>query len=85
MVTFLPCFEMHGILRFVLRLKNTTEPFSEPIARTGWVMDQEMKEALSLLLASSTSWKVRYRMDQIETTGEAVRIANESLSLSHCS
>jgi hypothetical protein len=49
------------------------------------VMDQEMKEALSLLLASSTSWKVRYRMDQIETTGEAVRIANESLSLSHCS
>ena len=58
-MTFLPCFEMQGILRFVLRLKKTTEPFSEPMERTGCVIDHDMKEALSFLLASSISWNWR--------------------------
>jgi hypothetical protein len=47
---------MQGIFLFVLRLKKTTEPFSEPIASTGCVIDHEMKEALSLVLASSISY-----------------------------
>lgn len=84
-VTFFPCLEIHGIFLFVLRLKNTTEPFSEPIARTGCVVDHEIKEALSLVLASSISYSYLYPIDQIETVADAVRIASESLSLSHSS
>ena len=84
-MTFLPCLDIQGILRFVFLLKNTTEPFSEPIPKTGWVIDQQINEALSLLLARSISWKLRERTDQMDTIGDAVRIARESLSLSHSS
>lgn len=76
---------MQGIFRFVFLLKKTTEPFSEPIASTGCVEDHEMKEALSFVLASSISYSERWPIDQIETVADAVRMANESLSLSHSS
>ena len=49
------------------------------------MIDQQINEALSLLLARSISWKLRERTDQMDTIGDAVRIARESLSLSHSS
>jgi len=46
---------MQGIFLWLFLLKKVSEPFSVPMTRTGWVWDQLMYDAVSLLEASSMS------------------------------
>ena len=53
--TFLECFPTQGILRWFCLLKNTKDPFSVPMAKTGLVEDHFMNDAKSFLEGISIS------------------------------